>query len=242
MDHDAETDTAPAPEPIELRGVEYSYISMEDEKTFSLGPIDLKIGVGELIFVIGGNGSGKSSFVKLLAGLYVPAAGAISLGGRSVDDSNRDDYRQNFTVVFSDYHLFRDLYGIPARSLDEKADQYLQSLRLSEKVSIENGKLSTVKLSQGQRKRLALLTAFLENRNIYLFDEWAADQDPVFKHVFYHDILAELKARGKTVIVISHDNHYFDIADRVVRFDNGRIVEDRYLQESEPQALPLTTV
>jgi putative pyoverdin transport system ATP-binding/permease protein len=238
-DTDAGEITAPRFNQIEIRGLEYVYSSNDNDKTFSLGPIDLRINAGELIFVIGGNGSGKSSFARILTGLYTQTAGELLLDSERITDANRDDYRQLFSVVFSDYHLFRNLYGMSSLAFEEQAGEYLSQLELTSKVSIENGKLSTVELSAGQRKRLALLTAFLENRNIYLFDEWAADQDPAFKRVFYHRILPELKAQGKTVIVISHDNQYFDLADRVVRFDNGRIVEDRLL--SHAQAVPAKT-
>lgn len=215
---------------ISLCGVEYEYEGeSDDEKGFALGPVDMSILPGELLFVIGGNGSGKSSFVKVLSGLYPQKAGELYFNGERITDENRDDYRQNLSVVFSDYFLFKSLYGLLPDGLATHASKYLNTLELTEKVNLVDGELSTVELSQGQRKRLALLTSFLENRHIYIFDEWAADQDPSFKQVFYHEILPELISRGKTVIVISHDNHYFDAADRVVRFENGLIVEDRYL-------------
>lgn len=233
-DVDAGAVTAPNFDEIELRGLRYDYSSDDNEKSFSLGPLDLRINSGELIFVIGGNGSGKSSFARILTGLYTQTAGELYLDGERITDANRDDYRQHFSVVFSDYHLFRNLYGMSSLSFEDQAIEYISRLGLDSKVSVVGGELSTLELSAGQRKRLALLTAFLENRNIYLFDEWAADQDPTFKRVFYHEILPELKARGKTIIVISHDNQYFDLADRVVRFDNGRIVEDRRLADGGP--------
>ncbi|GAB4197016.1 MAG: cyclic peptide export ABC transporter [Wenzhouxiangellaceae bacterium] len=229
-----EPEKPPRFESIQLRNLEYEYFSDDDDEPgFGLGPIDLEIRPGELLFVIGGNGSGKSSFVRVLTGLYPQKSGELLFNGELVTDDNRDDYRQNFSVVFSDYYLFKSLYGLFSDEFAEKADTYLQRLELTEKVTLEGSELSTVELSQGQRKRLALLTSFLEDRHIYIFDEWAADQDPTFKRVFYHEILPELIARGKTVIVVSHDNHYFDAADRVVQFENGRIVEDRYLEAHE---------
>jgi putative ATP-binding cassette transporter len=223
---------------IELRDVVYRYVDDgQDERAFVLGPVNLRIRPGELMFIVGGNGSGKSSLMRILTGLYTPTSGTLTLNGNPVDDDNRDDYRQNFAVVFSDYHLFKSLGGVLEPGADAAVDDYLRQLELSDKVRIENGRLSTVDLSQGQRKRLALLTAFLENRHVFMFDEWAADQDPAFKKVFYHRILPELKARGRTVIVVSHDDQYFESADRIVRFADGRIVEDRYLHESVPSAV-----
>lgn len=226
----------PLPPMVELRSVTYEYTGQPGEPGFSLGPINLRVTPGEVLFVVGGNGSGKSSFAKLLTGLYVPASGTVLVDGKEVVDANRDDYRQNFTTVFSDYHLFRDLYGIRGAGPDEKAANYLESLQLSTKVSIADGRLSTLKLSQGQRKRLALLTAYLENRSVFVFDEWAADQDPIFKRIFYREILAELKARGKSVIVISHDNQYFDIADRVIEFSDGQLVDRTNIPGSRLEA------
>ncbi|MDC8016146.1 cyclic peptide export ABC transporter [Tahibacter soli] len=236
--YDADVETRrPAFRDLELRALEYAYDDAGGS-TFRLGPVDLKLRAGELTYVIGGNGSGKSSFARVVTGLYPQDAGALLFNGVEIDDANRDDYRQNFSVIFSDYHLFRTLYGMTSAEFVTHAGRILGQLGLSEKVGVEDGKLSTVDLSAGQRKRLALLTAFLENREIYLFDEWAADQDPSFKRVFYHEIVPQLKARGKTVIVISHDNHYFELADRIVRFEDGKVVEDRYVNSPSSVRLP----
>ncbi len=228
---------------IELRDVVYRYVTEDQgDRAFVLGPINLKILPGELTFIVGGNGSGKSSLMRILTGLYTPTSGTLALNDRLIDDENRDDYRQNFAVVFSDYHLFKSLGGVLEPGTLAIADEYLRQLELSEKVRIENGELSTVDLSQGQRKRLALLTAFLENRSVFMFDEWAADQDPSFKRVFYHRILPQLKALGRTVIVVSHDDQYFESADRIVRFADGRIVEDRYLHGQTNAGTPEQTL
>lgn len=212
---------------LDLVGVVHSYHHEASGETFALGPIDLTIKAGELIFLIGGNGSGKTTLAKVLLGLYPPEGGELRLDGTPITDANRDAYRQHFAVVFSDFYLFNSLLGLNQPQLDSDAQRYLRELQLERKVKVEDGKLSTLDLSQGQRKRLALLTAYLEDRPIYLFDEWAADQDPMFKEVFYHQILPALQARGKTVIVISHDDHYYNVADRVVKLDYGRIEYDR---------------
>jgi putative ATP-binding cassette transporter len=210
-------------EGIELSGVVHSYQGARDNN-FTLGPIDLSFSPGELVFLVGGNGSGKTTLAKLLTGLYAPEAGEIRLDGELVTDANRDLFRQNFAAVFSDFFLFDSLLGLHVPELDAQARNYLERLYLDHKVQIDNGRFSTLDLSQGQRKRLALLTAYLEDRNIYLFDEWAADQDPMFKEVFYYQLLPELKTKGKTVIVISHDDRYYNVADRVIKLENGKLV------------------
>jgi len=210
-------------ENLELVNVMHTYHREKDDSHFALGPINLRFRPGELVFLVGGNGSGKSTLAKIITGLYMPESGEIRLDGKPVTDKNRDDYRQLFSAVFADFYLFENLLGIHNRNVDEQAKMYLEQLHLSHKVKVKDGALSTTAVSQGQRKRLALLTAYLEDRAFYLFDEWAADQDPLFKDVFYTQLLPELKARGKTVLVISHDDKYFDVADRVIKLDYGKL-------------------
>jgi putative ATP-binding cassette transporter len=191
-----------------------------------MGPLDFAARSGDLVFVIGGNGSGKTTFAKLLSGLYIPESGEIRIDGQTIDLAAIEGYRQRFSIVFTDFFLFDSLLGLSSPDLGERAQGYLSQLQLDRKVKIEGGELSTVELSQGQRKRLALLTAYLEDRPIYLFDEWAADQDPYFKEIFYRQLLPELKARGKTVFVISHDDRYYGVADRLVKLNYGQIEFD----------------
>jgi putative pyoverdin transport system ATP-binding/permease protein len=221
----AQTKLAPqAFEKLQLIGATHTY-QQDGENSFTLGPIDLTLTPGELIFIVGGNGSGKSTLGKLITGLYTPNAGEIRLDGQPIDDLLREAYRQLFAAVFFDFYLFDRLVGIAPDNLDDRAKTYLERLQLDHKVTIHDGQLSTTALSQGQRKRLVLLTAYLEDRPIYLFDEWAADQDPFFREVFYQQLLPELKQRGKTLIVISHDDRYFHLADRVLKLDYGQIVD-----------------
>jgi putative pyoverdin transport system ATP-binding/permease protein len=208
---------------LELVRVMHSYHSEKEDSNFILGPISLILHPGELVFLVGGNGSGKSTLAKIITGLYFPEAGEIRLNGKLIGNRNRDDYRQMFSAVFADFCLFDTLLGLNAPNLDTRAREYLTQFHLNHKVKIENGNLSTTSVSQGQRKRLALLTAYLEDRPIYLFDEWASDQDPQFKAVFYTELLPELKARGKTVLVITHDDKYFHLADRILKLEDGRL-------------------
>src|SRR5262249_44489961 len=148
-----------------------------------------------------------------VVGLYAPTSGEVRLNGRPLIDSDRERYRQLFSVVFSDAYVFEHLLGMKNADIGSQISAYLDRLELAQEVRVEHGKLSTTELSRGQRKRLALLTAYLEDRPIYVFDEWAADQDPRFKALFYTQLLPELKARGKAVLVISHDDRYFHVAD-----------------------------
>jgi putative pyoverdin transport system ATP-binding/permease protein len=221
---------------LELTGVTHSYLHDKDECHFVLGPINVAFTPGEIVFLIGGNGSGKSTLAKLLVGLYIPEAGEIRLNGQPVCDENRDHYRQLFSMVFSDFYLFESLLGLLGPSLDWQAKEYLTQLQLDSKVDVKDGRLSTLALSQGQRKRLALLTAYLEDRPFYVFDEWASDQDPLFKEVFYTKLLPDLKRRGKTILTITHDDKYFYLADRLIKLDYGKVTY--HCQHVEPGRMP----
>jgi putative ATP-binding cassette transporter len=213
-------------ESLELVGVTYAYHEEPDGEGFVLGPVDLTIQRGELIVLVGGNGSGKTTLVKLLTGLYRPDGGEVRLDGRRVGVEAQDAYRQLFSAVFADGYLFPILLGLGGPGLDDRAREGLARFGLDAVVRVEGGAFSTTDLSQGQRKRLALLTACLEDRPICVFDEWAANQDRHFKRVFYRELLPELKAMGKTLLVISHDEEYLDIADRVIKIHDGLISEE----------------
>ncbi|HWA10515.1 MAG TPA: cyclic peptide export ABC transporter [Opitutaceae bacterium] len=219
----AAREAAPAFSRLELVQVSHHYHREREDDNFLLGPIDLSFQAGEVVFLIGGNGSGKSTLAKVITGLYPPAGGEIRLNGRVIGDHNRDDYRQLFSAVFADYFLFDRMIGATRDGVDARARGYLERLHLDHKVSMKDGVFSTTQLSQGQRKRLALLCAYLEDRPFYLFDEWASDQDPLFKDVFYTQLIPELKSRRKTVLAITHDDRYFSCADRLVKLDYGRI-------------------
>jgi len=213
---------------IELRGVRYAFDAPEGSDAFVLGPVDLQIGRSEIVFIVGDNGSGKTTLIKLLLGLYAPQQGEVVLDGKVVTPETRDDYRQLFTTVFSDFYLFEDLVAGEEgghQALPETALPYLQRLEIAHKVSVKDGAFSTTDLSTGQRKRLALVHAYLEGRPVLVFDEWAADQDPTFRHLFYTELLPELRAKGHSLVVISHDDRYFHVADRIVHMKAGRIAQ-----------------
>ncbi|MEM7307332.1 MAG: cyclic peptide export ABC transporter [Planctomycetota bacterium] len=214
---------------IRLERVRFRFPAVGDDEPFELGPLDLTLAAGERVFLVGGNGSGKTTLAKVLSGLYPLEEGRLLVDGRplAADDEALEEYRARFSGVFADGFVFDELLGpSPGESLDDEVQELLGKLELTRKVRVEGRRFSTTSLSTGQRKRLGLLATFLEPRPIYVFDEWAAEQDPRFKEVFYRELLPELARRGKTVVAITHDDRYFDCADRIVRLDEGRIVED----------------
>lgn len=219
---------------LTLSGIGYRHATTDQQDGFEVGPIDLEIERGKITFIVGGNGSGKSTLSKLLSLHYSPTGGSIRFGDQQVEPGTVANFRQEIGAIFSDYYLFDQLLcDINPKTL-EAVDHYRKEFGIADKVQITEGKFSTLALSDGQRKRLALLIAFIEDKNLYLFDEWAADQDPVFKDVFYRKILADLKQQGKAVVVISHDDRYFHVADRIVTMENGKIVSISDHQAENP--------
>ncbi|UFZ04103.1 cyclic peptide export ABC transporter [Bradyrhizobium ontarionense] len=214
---------APSFATIELEDVTFHYRD-RDSVAFSTGPVRMRITRGETIMITGGNGSGKSTLMRLLCALYPADAGHILVDGRTVGVDERQAYRDRFAAVFSDFHLFRRAV-FEAMSDPQEVARLLVALEVDEKTGIRDGLFATVDLSTGQRKRLALITALLEHREVLLLDEWAADQDPHFRRKFYLEILPHLKARGLTIIAVTHDERYFPVADRRYHMEDGHIVE-----------------
>jgi putative ATP-binding cassette transporter len=222
-----------APEPakkfskIEMRDVDFRYIDRQSEVVFKAGPFNFTLNSGDLVILTGGNGSGKSTFMKVLAGLYMPASGELLLDGALVTDANYEQYRSLITAIFPDFHLFQRLYGIEDPDPVELTEMLTQ-FRLQDKTRLTDGEFRTVDLSSGQRKRLALIVSLLEKRPILLLDEWAADQDPEFRRKFYFDLLPALHRAGVTVVAISHDDRYIeemDVPTRRLHMDEGRFTE-----------------
>lgn len=210
---------------IRLENMTYDY-PVQGGQHFGLKPINLTLKRGETVFLIGGNGSGKSTLSMVLAGLYLPTSGKIFVDDIEIQDENRDAYRQLFSSVFTDFHLFEQLMDGEGKDVSaEWIQNWLQHLHLDEKVKIEQNQILNKNLSQGQRKRLGLLVAALEQRSIMILDEWAADQDPQFRRIFYENILPLLKNQGYTVFAISHDDKYFHHAQRMISMKNGELSE-----------------
>ncbi len=208
---------------LSLNSVRFRYPGSDDDFPFVVGPISLTMASSEVVFLIGGNGSGKSTLLKLISGLYEPSEGSIRLNHLSSDEER---YRNNFSAVFSDNYLMPYIIDRTGDAVEHaQAAGMLRKLYLEDKVGVKSGKLSTVKLSQGQRKRLALLVSYFEEKRILIFDEWAADQDLYFKEIFYRELLPKLKSEGKLVIVVSHDERYFSAADRIYRLEEGKLSE-----------------
>ncbi len=214
-------------ETIELRNIVFRYVDKLSDVAFQIGPLDFTLHAGELVFLTGGNGSGKSTLLRVLAGLYPPDSGEIKLNGVRITDDKRDTYRSLMTAIFFDNHLFQKLYGIPEAETGE-IDRLLAQFRLADKTSLSHGEFSTLELSGGQRRRLALIVSLLEKRPILLLDEWTAEQDPEFRHKFYDELLPAMKQAGLTIVVITHDDRYIDEFKgpaRRIRMEEGRIVD-----------------
>jgi putative ATP-binding cassette transporter len=209
---------------IRLTDVGFAYRAPDGSESFRLGPLNAAIRRGEILFVVGGNGGGKTTFMKLFTALYFPSQGSIWVDGAQVTRRNAQFYRNLFSAIFSDFHLFDKLYGL--RETDPaRVDELLRLMEISHKTALADGRFTNLNLSTGQRKRLALAVSYLEDKPVYVFDEVAADQDPRFRKYFYEVMLAELKRAGKTVIAVSHDDRYFHVADRVLRMEYGRFEE-----------------
>ena len=209
---------------IEISGAQFHYSRGASEGNFHIGPIDFVLNAGETVFITGGNGSGKSTFLKVLTGLYEPSGGQITIDGMRVTDRTRESYRGLFTAVYSDYHLFKRLYGI--REVEPfELDRLLTKFELVGKTDLINGEFTTLDLSAGQRKRLALVVGLMEKRPILVLDEWTADQDPVFRRKYYDELVPELQRAGKTLVAVTHDDRLLadlKIPVRQLRMDEGR--------------------
>ena len=207
---------------LKAKSLSFQYKGAENKEGFSVGPINFEIYKGEALFIIGGNGSGKTTIAKLLTGLYSSQSGEILINDKKV---NQHEIGEFFSTVFNPFHLFQKLYDVEIfdMSKNKEVNELLEILQLDKKVSIKNNEYSTIDLSGGQRKRLALLQCYLEDKPIYLFDEWAADQDPVYRKYFYRELLPAMKQQGKIIIAVTHDDHYFDVADKILKLDVGKV-------------------
>ena len=209
---------------LELRQVMFRYPTEGDAPGFMVGPIELEIDAGEMVFITGGNGSGKSTLLRLLAGLYSPDGGRVLLDGKPIRAEHIVGYRDLFTIIPTDFHLFDRLYGIrPGEIQQKEVDELLVRLEIDAKTSVVDGRFTNTRLSTGQRKRLALLTSYIERSPICIFDEVAADQDPTFRRFLYREFFQDFVRRGKTLIAVTHDDAYFDVATQRLHMDYGKL-------------------
>jgi putative ATP-binding cassette transporter len=207
-----------------MSNISFRYTNKDDEPPFSMGPLSVTFNIGDITFITGGNGAGKSTFINVLLGLLHPQSGNLFVNDIKIDRTNILGYRSLFSPIFSDFHLFKKLYGIECRA-DEKVADLLRWMELENVISFNRDRFSSQKLSTGQRKRLALIRALLANRKILIFDEWAADQDAQFRKKFYTEILPKLKIDGYTIIAVTHDDQYFSVADRCLQLAYGELIE-----------------
>ena len=209
---------------LRLDRITYQYPSNGDEAGFALSPISLEINRGEVLFLVGGNGSGKSTIAKLISQHYIPDSGKAYLDNQVICPDSTASLRQQMFAIYSDYYLFEKLLVEVTPELIDLSSRCLKQLKLDKKVKLVDGQFSTTALSDGQRKRLALLVGILENKNLYVFDEWAADQDLEFRDFFYSNVLPDLKRQNKAIVVISHDERYFHVADKLIKIDQGQVI------------------
>jgi putative ATP-binding cassette transporter len=209
---------------------DYSFSFGTDK--FSVGPIDLEIIRNKAIFIYGGNGAGKTTFINTILRLYDLDSGSVTINGELIPKENLNQVKNMFSPIFSDFYLFDAFYGIPNPDL-EKAAYYIKYFEIEDKVSIVDGKFSTIDLSTGQRKRLALINAILEDKPLIVLDEWAADQDPHFRHKFYTEIIPYIiEKEDKTIIAITHDDRYFSQADYLYKMEYGVLKQSEEVLES----------
>ena len=211
---------------IHLDGVTFAYRDVDGSPTFQVGPVHGELRRGEILFLVGGNGSGKTTLLKLFTALYRPAQGAIRVDDTEIGPANVQSYRNLFSAIFSDFHLFDKLHGLRDATA-ERVNTLLRLMEVAHKTAFADGRFTDIQLSTGQRKRLALVVSYLEDKPVSVFDEVAADQDPEFRRYFYETLLPEMKSNGKTVVVVSHDDRYFHVADRVLQMDYGKLTDMR---------------
>lgn len=215
---------------LELNNVVFKYVTVNkdtqrEENEFTLGPLSIEFNTNEIVYITGGNGSGKSTLGKIITGLYEPQSGEIKVNNEKVDLHKLNDL---FSSVYSDFKLFKKLYGIDYQKKKEDINKYLNMMEINEKVEInEEGEFKSIDLSTGQKKRLAFAVSCLEDKPMMIYDEWAAEQDPHFRKYFYENLLPMLKEMGKGVIVITHDDRYFNMADKLVKLERGELLETK---------------
>lgn len=212
---------------LRFEDIVYRY-NEDDPQSFVVSMPEFTVNKGDIIFIVGGNGSGKTTFINLLTGLYRPQRGKVFVDDREITWDEFYTYSDQMAVVFSDHHLFSNNYdGHDLSEENPELTHYRNLLNLEGILRIEKElNRADIRLSKGQQKRLALLLAMMEQKPLLILDEWAAEQDPGNRRYFYTCLLDTLKNMGKTIIAISHDDDFYYTASRVVKFNYGKIVSD----------------
>lgn len=225
---------------ISFKDVWFRYPGAEE---YALRAINVELNAGEILTIVGENGSGKTTFVKLMLGLYHPTKGEILLNGIPVDEYSEKAYRKAFSPVFQDFQLFA--YSIRENLVFEgnynknKIEEMLDGLQILRKVAClpegleqcvgkgfeENG----VELSGGERQKLAIARALLRDSLCLVLDEPTAALDPIAETELYKKIR---KWAGKRACVfITHRLSGVYFSDQVLFFQNGTIAEKGTCQE-----------
>ncbi|HBX62900.1 MAG TPA: hypothetical protein DEG63_07420 [Flavobacteriaceae bacterium] len=208
---------------LEVIDLTFNY---RNDKKFQIGPIRFSLTRGEIVFIYGGNGSGKTTLINAILGLFPFTNGCIKMNGNIVYPNMDEYYRSNFSVVLNDFFLFDEVLSY--ETVDTVLwEYYLKLFEIAHKVQMIGNRFSTLQLSTGQRKRLALVIALIEKKPVIVLDEWAADQDPYFREKFYCQILPELSSNGYTIIAITHDEKYYHYCNQLFRMEEGLLYKEK---------------
>ncbi len=219
---------------IEFRDVGFKYPTAE---TWALRHVNIKFRVGTRLAVVGENGSGKTTFIKLLCRLYDPQEGEILLNGIDIKKYNPRDYMGVFSVVFQDYFLLSQPLGenvACARNYNrEKAERCLREAGFGERLDSLPDGLDTyinkefepkgVQFSGGEMQKIAIARALYKNAPFIVLDEPTAALDPIAEAEIYRqfdDITGD-----RTAIYISHRLSSCRFCDEIAVFDGGKVVE-----------------
>ena len=219
---------------VEFRNVSFKYPNTE---TYALKNVSLKFKIGEKLAIVGMNGSGKTTFIKLLCRLYDPCEGEILLNGVNIQKYDYDEYMSIFSVVFQDFNLFSFKLGevvASGKNFDkEKAEECLIKANFGDRLkTLENG-LDTylyknfdgsgVEISGGEAQKIALARALYKDAPFILLDEPTAALDPISEYEVYSNFNSI--SSDKTAVYISHRLASCRFCEKIAVFDNGSIVQ-----------------
>ncbi|WP_024831731.1 ABC transporter ATP-binding protein [Ruminiclostridium josui] len=227
------------PEPV-ISSIEFRNVSFAYKKgKYALKNLNFCISGNSVVAVVGHNGAGKSTIIKLLFRLYDPTSGEILVNGRNIKEYNLRAYRQLFAAAFQDYKVFalsvKDnvLMGYKVENEEEAVIEALKKAGVYEKVETLPKGINTILtkefdedgavLSGGQYQKIVVARAFVQNTPIKVFDEPSSALDPIAEYDLYKSIMRESK--DKTMIFISHRLSSVRNADRVFMFEHGELIE-----------------